>query len=318
MLRLAHRILSQKKGAKLWGHSDLPRYRERCADAKRLHETAYSGLMERCPTIIVDNVREYVMANEVYALAWDKYPPMPPPFKKFFIESNVPRYATTTNPETGEVEPTRYTQDGMFCTVLRGEAARHAVADIPEDSDVNFAERTEWFYEGVRYLTIQGTAVIVGLWSLALDAEAKHVAAWAACLSHVNFPSQVDLFMATVKMALAFMQCKNVEYVDASSEGPIPKWCRRQRLPQLRYRTLMIDPSLGKKKQGERKTEGDRSGKALHIVRGHFAHYKDDGESNGLFGRGQFGTFWVPSHARGSIEQGQVVSQYGVKIPDAE
>ena len=66
---------------------------------------------------------------------------------------------------------------------------------------------------------------------------------------------------------------------------------------------------------GARKTEGDRSGKALHICRGHFAHFINDGVSTGLFGRRQFGTFWVPAHTRGSVEHGNVVSTYNVNLP---
>lgn len=115
------------------------------------------------------------------------------------------------------------------------------------------------------------------------------------------------------------MQCKNVNRLDVTeTEGPAPKWCRRQRVPELKYHALQIDPNTsGKPRPGERKTEGDRSGKALHIVRGYFAHFVDDGISKGLFGRGQYGTFWVPSHARGTLSEGKVVSTYNVLAPAA-
>jgi len=117
--------------------------------------------------------------------------------------------------------------------------------------------------------------------------------------------------------ALAFMQCKNVQRVDVTKEkGPTPKWCRRQRVAELKYHTIQVDPNLaGKPRPDNRKTEGDRSGKSLHICRGHFAHYVDDGASRGLFGRNQFGTFWVPAHTRGSLEHGRVISTYNVKTP---
>jgi hypothetical protein len=113
------------------------------------------------------------------------------------------------------------------------------------------------------------------------------------------------------------MNCKNVNRLDVTKEqGPLPRWCRRQRVPELAYHTLQIDPNAGRKpRPGERETAGDRSGKALHICRGHFAHFIDDGVSQGLFGRGQFGTFWVPSHTRGSLEHGRVVSTYQILAP---
>jgi hypothetical protein len=34
-----------------------------------------------------------------------------------------------------------------------------------------------------------------------------------------------------------------------------------------------------------------------------------------LFGRRQFGTFWIPAHTRGSLEHGKVISTYNVKVP---
>jgi hypothetical protein len=115
----------------------------------------------------------------------------------------------------------------------------------------------------------------------------------------------------------SFFHCKNVNRLDVTKEeGPSPKWCRRQRVPELKYHALQIDPNLGSNKVGERKTEGDRSGKALHICRGHFMHCVNDGVNMGLFGRGVYGTFWVPSHTRGTLEQGKVLSTYTVKVPD--
>ena len=73
------------------------------------------------------------------------------------------------------------------------------------------------------------------------------------------------------------------------------------------------DWTTGKRSGTGRKTEGDRSGKSLHICRGHFSHYANDGTSLGLFGRGTtYGTFWIPSHARGSLEHGRIVSTYKI------
>ena len=118
-------------------------------------------------------------------------------------------------------------------------------------------------------------------------------------------------------MTLGLLHCRNVQKVDVTSdEGPPAKWCRRQRVPELKYNVLRIDPNIGAKARAdERRTEGDRSGKSLHVCRGHFAHFQDDGVSQGLFGRRQFGTFWVPAHARGSLEHGEVISTYNVKAP---
>lgn len=47
------------------------------------------------------------------------------------------------------------------------------------------------------------------------------------------------------------------------------------------------------------------------FCRGHFSTYTED---RPLFGKVS-GTFWVPSHVRGSAKQGVVVSDYNVKAP---
>lgn len=58
--------------------------------------------------------------------------------------------------------------------------------------------------------------------------------------------------------------------------------------------------------EGQSETTGLK--RALHICRGHFAHYGDD---KPLFGK-YTGTFWRPMHARGKVEQGVVVKDYKI------
>jgi hypothetical protein len=55
------------------------------------------------------------------------------------------------------------------------------------------------------------------------------------------------------------------------------------------------------------------SRKALHVCRGHFAHYRE----RGLFGKYK-GTFWRPQHLRGSAEQGMQAKDYRITLPDQE
>ena len=51
----------------------------------------------------------------------------------------------------------------------------------------------------------------------------------------------------------------------------------------------------------------------LHVVRGHFRKYT---EERPLFGR-YSGTFWVPAHAKGSKEHGEIAHEYEVN-PEEE
>lgn len=54
---------------------------------------------------------------------------------------------------------------------------------------------------------------------------------------------------------------------------------------------------------------GENEGKMpLHVVRGHLRTYSEEG--NGLFGREQYGTFFIRSHVRGKEENGKVTKDY--------
>jgi hypothetical protein len=65
-------------------------------------------------------------------------------------------------------------------------------------------------------------------------------------------------------------------------------------------------------------TEGDikHNGlkKALHLCRGHFAHYTPE---KGFLGRplSEPLTIWKPAHVRGSASEGIVTKDYKVKAP---
>jgi hypothetical protein len=82
----------------------------------------------------------------------------------------------------------------------------------------------------------------------------------------------------------------------------------RHKLPEVRYKTLVIhamrDILL---KEGDMTKSGLQ--KALHICRGHFRRY--DENSLGLFGK-YHGTFFIPQHARGNTELGEVRKTYEV------
>jgi hypothetical protein len=114
-------------------------------------------------------------------------------------------------------------------------------------------------------------------------------------------------------LSLSFMNCKNVaiDLVDP------PKEINRERKkaglrPFVRFHTINIEP-MKKVLRTEGGIEVNGLRKALHIVRGHFTHYT---EERPLFGRpGLHGTFWTPAHARGSLDQGIIISDYNVKTP---
>lgn len=111
-----------------------------------------------------------------------------------------------------------------------------------------------------------------------------------------------------VLLANSFLACKNVT---ASDVAPHPKLAKAQLkkrgVPKVTYKVLDIGPA-----KEVLRTEGDieHNGlqKALHICRGHFAHYGPDAP---LFGK-YTGAFWHPMHTRGSAKNGVVVKDYRV------
>lgn len=106
------------------------------------------------------------------------------------------------------------------------------------------------------------------------------------------------------------MSCSNTKLVDAPEHAPSSKWCRRMKQPKIRYRTITIDPS---KTTTHSASTGKGLPKGLHLARAHMREYKEDGP--GMFGKGVYGKFLIPAHARGSAKHGIVRSTYKVKAP---
>lgn len=118
--------------------------------------------------------------------------------------------------------------------------------------------------------------------------------------------------MFPVMLAVGFMNCKNVLLSKVEPDARLNRLRKKAGLkPFLRYHTINIEPMKRVlKAEGGIETEGLR--KALHIVRGHFMRYTPE---RPLFGK-HAGTFWAPSHVRGSLKEGVVVSDYRVNPPN--
>jgi hypothetical protein len=112
----------------------------------------------------------------------------------------------------------------------------------------------------------------------------------------------------TLLHAAALLNCKNVFMQDVPLTGSQQRAAKRGE-PAVKYKELVVRP-LAPKTRAD--SDGSSSGDAaipLHQCRGHFRHY-EEGASTGLFGRGVFGTFWVPAHVRGKEENGVVNKDY--------
>jgi len=111
--------------------------------------------------------------------------------------------------------------------------------------------------------------------------------------------------MLPVGMATSFLGCKNVTIRDETPH--LTRQQRRHGPPEITYKVLDIAP-MTRVLRDEGDIEHNGLKKALHICRGHFAHY---GPERKLFGKYE-GTFWHPMHIRGGAEQGVVVKDYKV------
>ena len=140
-------------------------------------------------------------------------------------------------------------------------------------------------------------------------------------------------FLCTGLLTLSFLHCKNVELktveeseVSEESRSPHRKAAKKarqrqtavrdqrpvQERPIITYHVLDVEPM---KQVLRAEGQADQQGlkRAMHICRGHFAHYE---QGKGLFGK-YHGTYWREQHIRGSAERGVSIKDYRIKdVPE--
>jgi hypothetical protein len=106
-------------------------------------------------------------------------------------------------------------------------------------------------------------------------------------------------------LTISFLHARNVQLAPLEASEKLRKaYQRRHGVEPLRFRTLVMAP-LRQTLEREGRLGEQGLGKALHLVRGHFAHYS---EERPLFGK-YVGVFWHPLHTRGRAERGVVVGE---------
>lgn len=119
--------------------------------------------------------------------------------------------------------------------------------------------------------------------------------------------------IAVAFLSLCFSHCKGTEIREHQPSRQVRRAAERTGKPVFTFHTIDIDPSTN-----ALRTEGHVSenglARALHICRGHFAHYTEDKK---LFGK-YAGTFWKPQHVRGSQQIGIAAKDYRIKKPKGE
>lgn len=118
----------------------------------------------------------------------------------------------------------------------------------------------------------------------------------------------VEEFIAL--FAICFSHCKGTEIKEIPVSRQVRRAAERAKKTLYTFHTIDINPSAN-----ILRTEGHISenglARALHICRGHFAHYTVE---KPLFGK-YTGTFYRPMHIRGKAEQGVSIKDYRVHPP---
>jgi hypothetical protein len=293
-----------------------------------LIEHAIKSLME-CPVLSVENV------CEVY---WDSpkddwkyredYPNSAPPFGTFFVESSHPGSMVFNNGrETSRMEWCPDQWGAMFwadeCDGLDFEV--WDADDFPPTSHPPVEMRAVRLDDArweVRCILVGYREERLGI----LPAQAIFpIGARGEILANplvlgaemskeddkAEAASMLHSLLKPLLLSLSFMHCKNVVQVEHRPDREINRERRKAGMkPFLRYHTIDIEP-MKRVLKSEGSIDAVGIKRALHICRGHFSTYS---EEKPLFGK-VAGTFWVPSHVRGSLAEGAVIADYRVGAP---
>lgn len=125
---------------------------------------------------------------------------------------------------------------------------------------------------------------------------------------------QMVNYLLPALMAISFMHCKNVEVREVEPErGQSQSWAKKRGHPLATYHVLEIGP-MRAALEGEGESGAKGLKHALHVCRGHFKTFDDEGP---LFGK-TTGTFWWADQVRGRAEEGEIVKDYEVRVPGVE
>lgn len=116
---------------------------------------------------------------------------------------------------------------------------------------------------------------------------------------------------AYAAVPLFALQCCNIPNIVLTKDPAHPAGVQKRRqqqekLPLVRCHTIQLGIRVRYDDEDEKRVHGTSTAQTpFHLVRGHFADYRE----RGLFGKHR-GVFWVPIHARGSLEHGVVKKRY--------
>lgn len=286
------------------------------------------------PMLVLDNVTAYLYAGtdqEVFELG--DFPNCAPPWGRFWwdtVPSRVVRSLGTVREETsfppglrhgGFVEAVEIVPGtgarvadgllGLIDFISRGRSVGDRDLTAARDSFRDAIGRAKWWLSVIDLLTARHQPVVnQGFWIYPVMADG----ALGQPLGVGGIGHGVQMHWPLL-LGLSFLHCRNVTVREVQEARP-PARRKGSRArdavepKSVKYYTLEIGAM-----QEVLRAEGRASEvgllRALHICRGHFAHYGEEFGMGKLFGRWE-GTFWVPQHLRGTAEAGVVKKDYRI------
>jgi hypothetical protein len=271
--------------------------------------------VRRSSVVKMDNVVQYVFdhfGEKFNGVSASMFPCLKLPFPLMWFESRRPSRFLTFESGDAKSMPAGFPQAwGWLCIQRPAEAARSAEC-IPERAELVLEAELIKLHAGDD--RPHGPYCITRVFT---DARGVPVAELQGCAFMSSFADEDDergceidwrILGLPAFLAISFMNCKNVTTTIHETDRHLNRERQKHGLkPFLRYHTIDIEP-MKRVLRTEGKIESTGLKRALHICRGHFATYS---EERPLFGK-VAGTFWIPSHVRGTTEEGIVVSDYQV------
>ena len=281
----------------------------------------------------IDNVAEYYFANHVQAGGGDgpeSFPNLAQPYPRVFFEYRLqPHMYDALFDEADRGEERQLTHVGAL--VITGSPSLISGPDWEQRYGPDGVQQSQcqWLqfvslfssnaldrdvcrisYKAVLALAADGTLLTqphMSLWHLRSDIP--NVIPDEICMAI----ARLGLLVNPVFLAASLLHCKNTNTADHRPPPKLNKaYRRRHGRPLVSYKTLTVTPLMTRSK-GVGASAGTGESKPLHLCRGHFKDYRN---SAGLFGKHQ-GLFWWDMHARGALEQGAVVKDYAINLPQS-
>lgn len=256
MLRLAHRILSEKVHLP---DERLPKGRLLNGSANAITELTRMFLKSgKIPSIIADDVANFYGPHE--KLEWDRrddFPNIAPPYMGFFVEWQMPQLFKGEDGLIVSRENSDVLQCGSlflsipaeeFVTVAASWAgSREKIPQMWLKAHAQFSP-AKWVYRQNLFITsksLRGGAYCTAAENFIWVDEAGKYAGHASYPGIFEAAGHDDSLAEShiALLAICFMHCGSVKKTDVTdSEGPERKWLNRMKQPEIRYHILDINP----------------------------------------------------------------------------